>query len=135
MYTRILSNPPRSHNLLWDSITVENTKFASLLVAKGADLSHRDEHNVTVLIQSSHKGQKAVVEALLERQAEVDVGACNDEGITALIAAASEGHHEIVQMLVTKTDHDVNIQDKDGTNALMAAAVRGHKEEVEREFW
>ena len=121
----------KAHNLLWDSIVVENTKFAALLVQKGADLSHRDEHNVTVLIQAAHKGQEDVVAALVERQSEIDVSAANDEGITALIAAASEGHHEIASTLITKTGLDVNVKDKDGTNALMAAAVRGHKEVVE----
>lgn len=120
----------RAHNLLWDSIIVENTKFSVLLINKGADLGHRDEHNVTVLIQAAHKGQKDVVEAMIERQAEIEVGAANDEGTTALIAAASEGHHEIVVMLTQKTDTDINAQDKDGTNALMAAAVRGHDKVV-----
>ena len=50
-----------------DSIVVENTKFATLLVQKGGDLSHRDDHNVTVVIQASHKGQVDVVGALVER--------------------------------------------------------------------
>ena len=56
------------------------------------------------------------------------MSAANDEGVTALIAAASEGHHAIVDMIVEKTSADVNAQDKDGTTALMAAAVRGHHE-------
>jgi len=59
------------------------------------------------------------------------VTARNDEGITALIAASSEGHFEIVSILLTKAQAEVNAQDKDGTTALMAAAVRGHAEVVE----
>jgi ankyrin repeat protein len=121
----------KPHNLLWDSIVVENTKFAALLVAKGADLSHKDEHNVTVLIQAAHKGQTDVVVALVERQSEMDVSAANDEGITALIAAASEGHAAIVSSLLAGTSAAVNTRDKDGTTAVMAAAVRGHKDVVE----
>jgi len=121
----------RPHNLLWDSIVVDNSKFAALLVARGADLSHKDEHNVTVLIQASHKGQTEVVAALVERAAELEVNAVNDEGITALVAASSEGHHAVVELLVSKTAAAVNAKDKDGTTALMAAAVRGHKEAVE----
>jgi len=122
----------RAHNLLWDSLVVENTKFGALLVAKGADLSHTDEHNVTVLIQAAHKGQTEVVEALLARQGEIDVNAGNDEGITALIAAASEGHAAIVTALVAQSTVgvEVNAQDNDGTTALMAGAVRGHLEVV-----
>jgi ankyrin repeat protein len=71
------------------------------------------------------------VAALCERQAELDVGAVNDEGITALIAASSEGHKAVVELLLTKTTAAVNAQDKDGTSAVMAAAVRGHNEVVE----
>jgi len=126
-----IDDDQRAHNLLWDSIVVENTKFAALLISKGADLSYKDDHNVTVLIQAAHKGQLDVVEALIERQTEIDVGLANDEGVTALTAAASEGHHAVVAALVTKTPAAVNAQDFDGTTALMAAAVRGHKEVVE----
>lgn len=122
----------RGHNLLWDSIVVENKKFAALLVAKGANLEYTDEHNVTVLIQVAHKGQLEVVEALLAREeGAIDVSAKNDEGITALIAASSEGHFEIVDKLVSKAKDGVDAQDKDGTTALMAAAVRGHAKVVE----
>jgi len=72
-----------------------------------------------------------VVAALVERASELDVNAVNDEGITALVAASSEGHHAVVELLVSKTAAAVNAKDKDGTTAIMAAAVRGHKEVVE----
>lgn len=59
----------------------------------------------------------------------VKVDAVSDEQITALIAAAGEGHTEIVQFLLGgEGKANVNAKDKDGTTALMAAAVRGHKE-------
>lgn len=120
----------KTHNLLWDSVVVENSKFGALLVNKGADLSFRDEHNVTVLIQAAHKGQTELVAALVARE-DLDASAINDEGITALIAGASEGHDEVVKLILDKTNADVNAQDNDGTTALMAAAVRGHKEVIE----
>ena len=53
-----------------------------------------------------------------------------NKGINALIAAASEGHSEIVGMLLASHRVDVNTKDKDGTNALMAAAIRGHKDVI-----
>ena len=54
----------------------------------------------------------------------------NSEGINALIAASSEGHIDVIKLLLANPACDVNAKDKDGTNAMMAAAVRGHKEVI-----
>jgi uncharacterized protein len=126
-----LDEEQKPHNLLWDSVVVENSKFAALLVSKGANLSYKDEHDVTLLIQAAHKGQTEVVEALVARQSEFNASARNDEGISALIAAASEGHDQVASLILQNTNAHVNAQDNDGTTALMAAAVRGHKEVIE----
>ena len=45
-----------------------------------------------------------------------------------LIAAASEGRTEVVDILLADGRVKVDASDKDGTNALMAASVRGHKD-------
>ena len=55
----------------------------------------------------------------------------SDEGITPLISAASEGHDEIVELIVDSKKVDINGKDKDITNSLMAASVRGHHLVVE----
>jgi ankyrin repeat protein len=120
-----IDDTKHAHNLLWDSIAVGNTAFAALLVQRGARFDNKN-----VLLQAARKGQSDVVEALIERQAELDVDLADDEGVTALIAAASEGHIAVVSTLLTNASASVNAHDKDGTNALMAAAVRGHKEVV-----
>ena len=65
------------------------------------------------------------VKALLAAGA--DVTAANNEGITPLIAACSEGHVSVVELLLEHEGVDANARDKDGTSAVMAAAVRGHK--------
>jgi ankyrin repeat protein len=118
------------HNLLMDAIIVENSKFAKLLIEHGADVTHKDKHGVTTLIQASHKGLVEVVQLIVGSK-KVKVDAVSDEQITALIAAAGEGHAEIVAYLVGEGKANVNAKDKDGTTALMAAAVRGHKEVLE----
>lgn len=42
----------------------------------------------------------------------VDVSAKSDDGITALIAAASEGHAAIVELLLGKANADPDAKDK-----------------------
>lgn len=42
----------------------------------------------------------------------VDVAAMSDDGITALIAAASEGHAGIVELLLEKAKADPDAKDK-----------------------
>lgn len=120
-----------SHNLLFDSLVVENTEFASLLIESGADIYSEDEHKVTTLLQASHRGMTDIVKALISKNSRPEwVNTASDENITPIIAASSEGHLDIVKMLVD-AKADVNSKDKDQTSALMAAAARGHTDIVE----
>jgi ankyrin repeat protein len=122
------------HNLLFDAIMVENEEFAVLLIAKGADIYFTDEKNVGTLLQASHRGLVDVVKALLEKHSSNEgtadfLNTASDDGITPLIAAASEGHRDCVTLLLAATV-DVNAKDKDGTNSIMAASARGHVDVV-----
>ena len=120
-----------SHNLLFDSLVVENNEFAALLIESGADIYSEDEHKVTALLQASHRGMVDVVKALLSKNTKENwVDSTSDENITPLIAASSEGHLDIVKMLID-AKADVNAKDKDETSSLMAAAARGHTDIVE----
>jgi ankyrin repeat protein len=56
-----------SHNLLMDSIIVENDEFARLLIENGADVTHKDEAGVTTLLQAAHRGLGDIVELLLKK--------------------------------------------------------------------
>ncbi|GMI48513.1 hypothetical protein TrCOL_g5911 [Triparma columacea] len=114
------------HNLLMDSIIVENSEFAKLLISKGADVSHVDETGVSTVLQASHRGLTDVVEMLLKSTtSKADLNAANEDGISPIIAAASEGHEEIVNLLLA-AGASPDSADKDSTTALMAGAVRGH---------
>ncbi|KAL7550470.1 hypothetical protein ACHAWF_014576 [Thalassiosira exigua] len=133
--TPYVDDEGESHNLLMDSIIIENADFALLLVEHGADLYYKDDHGVTTLLQAAHRGIANVTEALLNKHAaspkegeEGWVDDASDEGVTPLLAAASEGHASIVRTLVSTGKADVNAKDKEGTNSLMAAAARGHLE-------
>ena len=121
-----------THNLLFDSILIENADFAKSLVEKGADLYYKDEKGVSTLLQASHRGMLDVVEKLLEAHKAKGgnddyIHAASEEGVSPIIAASSEGHPEVVKALLAaganKDDADV-----DGTSALMAASARGHLE-------
>lgn len=112
-----------------DAVVVSNIEFALSLIEKGANVSYTDADGVAVITQASYHGLTTIVDALLKRS--VDLSLSSFEGINPLIAAASEGHVEIVKLLLATKKIDINSKDKDGTNALMAAAVRGHRETVE----
>lgn len=119
-----------SHNLLFDAIMVENEEFALLLIEKGADIYHKDDKQVTTLLQASHRGQSEIVKSLLEKNSKSDfVDAASEDGITPLTAASSEGNVDSAKLLIG-AKANVNAKDKDQTNPLMAAAARGHLDVV-----
>lgn len=129
--TPYVDDEEASHNLLFDSLVVENDEFATLLIESGADIYSEDEHKVTTLLQASHRGMKEVVKALIAKNTKaLWLDSPSDESITPLIAASSEGHIDIVQLLID-AKVNVNAKDKDETNSLMAAAARGHTDIVE----
>lgn len=142
--TKYVDEDGVSHDLLMDALIVENVEFATLLVKNGADLYYVDSHNVSTLLQAAHRGLDTVVKELLEKNAmdlkdsDKNTDAAknylnlpSDEGITPLIAAASEVYPEVVSHLIA-AGVEVNAVDKDGTSALMAAAARGNIEAVEQ---
>ena len=54
----------------------------------------------------------------------------HNDGQTALMFACLFGHHQVVELLLSK-DPDINIQDNDGWTALMLASSNGHHQVVE----
>jgi ankyrin repeat protein len=116
----------KSHNLLFDAIMVENDDFAIMLIERGAALSHKDEKQVSTLLQAAHRGLSNITEKLLERNSKPEfIDAPSEDGITPLIAASSEGHLAIAKQLIS-AKANINKADKDGTTPLMAASARGH---------
>ena len=93
------------------------------LLAKGADVSARDNHGETALIVAAHTRHKSIVQVLLDAGSNVNVE--NPNGRTALIAAASRGNRDIVQSLLA-AGADVNRKDHQGHTALIFAVMIGH---------
>mmetsp|Transcript_18676 Transcript_18676/g.60380 ORF Transcript_18676/g.60380 Transcript_18676/m.60380 type:complete len:881 (-) Transcript_18676:1194-3836(-) len=119
----------RERKLLPDAVGANNDKFAELLVRKGATCSN------SLFLQAAHRGLNLTVPRMLATTTEsclVDPAFANSEAVTALIAASSEGHVEVVKAVVNAlllnegTKEHLDDADKDGTTSLMAAAVRGH---------
>ena len=75
-------------------------------------------------VAAAEVGDVRKVRDLLRRGA--DINKPDGDGWTALIAAAAEGHLEVVKMLLVHSDVDVNLANKDNESALMRAVLAGH---------
>lgn len=134
--TPYIDEKGETHNLLFDAIMVENEEFAKLLIENGANLYHKDEKKVSTLLQASHRGLSEITKLLLEKHGGAAENASqyidepSEEGIAPLMAAASEGHVDVVKHLIA-AHANVNVKDTDQTTALMAAAARGHVKVVQ----
>lgn len=121
---KFIDEKGKEHNLLMDAIISANNDLAVTLIENGANCSYLDADQVSLLTQASYLGNSVIVSKLLSFN--VDVNVANIEGISPLIAAASEGHIDVINLLIGTKTVDINHKDKDGTTALMAASVRGH---------
>jgi ankyrin repeat protein len=65
-----------------------------------------------------------VVQRLLEKQVDMEIQ--DNDGWTALMWAARNGHEGVVQRLL-ENQVDMEKQDNDGWTALMRAAWKGHE--------
>lgn len=114
---------------LLNAIQNHEVEVALEMIAAGAKPDGRSKRGIPALILAASRKQVTVVEALLEKGADVNIRATDSEkGIeqfTALHIAAANGHVEILQILL---DHKafVNAQDKSGLTPLMAASEMGN---------
>ena len=69
----------------------------------------------------------AVVAELLQQQ-NVEVNAADNNGWTALILAARNGHLAVAELLLQQQNVEVNAADNDGWTALHLAALNGNND-------
>jgi ankyrin repeat protein len=129
--------PPRSFTLLHIASYFGILSLAEDLFRKRGwinrlrrvyNVDKRDGDGKTALIWAASNGQKAVVQLLLDKEA--DIEAKDTYGRTALFGAASRGHEAVVQLLL---DQGANIEAKhnNGWTALLVAALSGYKTAVQ----
>ena len=94
--------------------------FGVLLNAPNIDLEARTGNGDNALMIACFKGNKAAVEALLAKGAEV-----NRPGWAPLHYAASGGHDDIVRMLLDKSAY-IDAESPNKTTPIMMAARGGH---------
>lgn len=94
--------------------------FETLLNAPNIDLEAKTGNGDTALMIACFKGNKAAVEALLAKGAEV-----NRPGWTPLHYAAANGHNDIVKLLLDKSAY-IDAESPNKTTPMMMAARGGH---------
>ena len=98
------------------------TAFLTWALAKGADVTAKDNNGMTPLHWAAHYGQAKVAKVLLAKGA--DANAEDDDGMTPMHYAAYRGHAEVVKLLLAK-GADANARDKNGMTPLHWAAHYG----------
>jgi ankyrin repeat protein len=130
-----------------------NFPTVQTFLANGADVNARNRYGATSLLLATFKGHTAIIKLLLENGADINAkmkcplitllpprripkeGADLDsavrmsEGETALIIASTEGHTEIVRLLIEK-GADIKAIDTFDRTALIMAAASGWTEIV-----
>ena len=92
----------------------------------GVDANSKDKNGATPLFWAASRGQKAVVQLLLDQEG-VDADSTDNDGLTALSLAAITIHTATVKLLLEHKDAKANINSKDdnGETPLFLAAREG----------
>ena len=99
--------------------------FEQLMQKEKIDLNCQDKDGFTPLIYASAKGRKEMVQALIERGADLDKGNLNGDG--PLMWSILYNYQTISKMLI-ENGADVDAQNIRGETPLMAAAYNGDGE-------
>ncbi|XP_058055857.1 protein TANC2 [Anopheles bellator] len=103
-----------------------HTETIAILLSRGASTEVRNRKEMTPLLIAVKEGHWAIVERLLQHQAQ-DVELTETNGKTALMVAAEEGHVGIIELLLNR-GAALTVQDKDGLTALSWACLRGKQQ-------
>ena len=108
----------------FDAVAKGQTPRMLLLLKSGLDVNTRNSEGMTALMLAAKKGHTDTVQALLDREADINAQATY-YGWTALAYAANQGHEQIVRLLLAR-GADPNLKAERGKTALVLAADRGH---------
>lgn len=105
-----------------------HTHIIQILSHYQASNENRQEGE-TLLMSAARCGHEEIVSFFLTMTKDDQIDMQNQEGNTALLLAAQNGHYNTVLLLLAK-GADLEIQNKKGETALFVAAVRGYKDLV-----
>jgi len=98
--------------------TPTRVQLVELLIAKGAEVNHRESDGRTALMYAAENGDTQAVNALLRSGASVNLA--DNEGETALMKAAASSCTEETVAALLSAGADLNVRDHKGRNALDA---------------
>lgn len=98
-----------------------HAELVSLLLAKGADIEHRDKKGFTPLILAATGGHVDVVEILLDHSADIEAQSERTKD-TPLSLACSGGRYEVVELLLTRQANKEHRNVSDYTPLSLAAS-------------
>jgi Ankyrin repeats (3 copies) len=104
------------------------TSMASVLVARGADLTAVNGNGASCVYYAAMEGHMSTVELLARLGA--DVNKPDNNGFTPIHMAAGNGHVNVVEVLA-RLGSDINKPNNDGVTPIYIAAVFGHVSVVE----
>jgi ankyrin repeat protein len=96
--------------------TPSRVQLVELLIAKGAEVNHRESDGSTALMNAAGNGDTPAVNALLRNGASVNIA--DKEGETALMKAAASSCTEETVRALLNAGADLNARDHKGRNAL-----------------
>jgi ankyrin repeat protein len=108
---------------LMPAVMKADGKDVQTALRKGANANEKDSRGMTVLMIAAERGSLDVVQALLNKGADVHEKELR-QGRTALILAVANGHAPVVRALLDK-GADVKDKDNNGWTPLMIVAERG----------
>ena len=101
-------------------------KIGRILVVLFLLLNGCSRNNAVAIRNAARDGDIVKVHAILDADPKV-VDARDNDGVTALILAAQNGHAEVAKQLLDK-GAAADARNNDGWTALMVAAANGHVE-------
>jgi ankyrin repeat protein len=114
----LLAAQKREHNMV------------RILLAKGVDINSRDVAGRTALHRAAEWNDKALVEMLLEHNADVDIKDRNH--LTAWSSICGSREYAEVEAILVRAKSDVNTKGEEGVSALYLSAAGGHTAIVRR---
>ncbi len=118
---------------LYNAAKRGNTGEVKKLLDQGADPNMMRTcgaaHGTSPLMEAAYKGHLDIVNALLEKGAEINAQGGVHFDWTALIHAASGGHNEVVKVLI-KAGADVNIVSHDYSETALYEALESDYEKI-----